>query len=122
MEEAEYCNRLALIFRGKMVALGTPTELKQKSMKGELLLVECEPLGPAVEALQSAPNVVDAAVFGNALHLVVRNADSAIPELKQYLADHQIALQRIEKIRPTLEDVFVSLTTERNRGKEQKAS
>jgi ABC-2 type transport system ATP-binding protein len=122
MEEAEYCNRLALIFRGKMVALGTPTELKQKSMKGELLLVECEPLGPAVEALQSAPNVLDAAVFGNALHLVVRNADSAIPEVKQYLADHQIALQRIEKIRPTLEDVFVSLTTEHDRGKEQKAS
>lgn len=122
MEEAEYCNRLALIFRGKMVALGTPTELKQKSMKGELLLVECEPLGPAVEALQSAPNVLDAAVFGNALHLVVRNADSAIPEVKQYLADHQIALQHIEKIRPTLEDVFVSLTTERDRGKEQKAS
>ncbi len=118
MEEAEYCNRLALIFRGKMVALGTPTELKQKSMNGELLLVECEPLGPAVEALQSAPNVLDAAVFGNSLHLVVRNADSAIPEVKQYLADHQIALQRIEKIRPTLEDVFVSLTTERVRGKE----
>jgi len=122
MEEAEYCNRLALIFRGEMVALGTPTELKQKSMKGELLLVECEPLGPAVEALQSAPNVLDAAVFGNALHLVVRNADSAIPELKQYLADHQIALQRIDKIRPTLEDVFVSLTAEHDRGKEQKAS
>jgi ABC-2 type transport system ATP-binding protein len=122
MEEAEYCNRLALIFRGKMVALGTPTELKQKSMKGELLLVECEPLGPAVEALQSAPNVLDAAVFGNALHLVVRNADSAIPEVKKYLADHRITLQHIEKIRPTLEDVFVSLTTERDRGKEQKAS
>ena len=52
MEEAEYCNRLAMIYRGKMVALGTPTELKKKSMKGELLLVECEPLGPAVEALR----------------------------------------------------------------------
>jgi ABC-2 type transport system ATP-binding protein len=122
MEEAEYCNRLALIFRGKMVALGTPTELKQKSMKGELLLVECEHLGPAVEALQSAASVLDAAVFGNALHLVVRNADSAIPEVKQYLADHQIAVPRIEKIRPTLEDVFVSLTTERDRKKEQKPS
>ncbi|MFZ0743676.1 MAG: ABC transporter ATP-binding protein, partial [Terracidiphilus sp.] len=45
MEEAEYCNRLALIFRGKIVALGTPTQLKQSSMKGELLLVECAPLG-----------------------------------------------------------------------------
>ncbi len=45
MEEAEYCNRLALIFRGKIVALGTPSELKRDSMKGELLLIECEPLG-----------------------------------------------------------------------------
>src|SRR5208282_6000838 len=67
MEEAEYCNRLALIFRGKIVALGTPSELKQKYMRGELLLVECEPLGEAVEILRSAPDVIDAAVFGRAL-------------------------------------------------------
>ena len=77
MDEAEYCNRLALIYRGKIVALGTPSELKRKSMEGELLLVECEPLGSAVEVLQSAPDVLDAAVFGNALHLVVRDAAAA---------------------------------------------
>jgi ABC-2 type transport system ATP-binding protein len=113
MEEAEYCNRLALIFRGKMVALGSPSELKRDSMKGELLLVECEPLGKAVEALQSAPGVSDAAVFGNALHLVVPDADAAGPQIKSYLADHGIAVARMEKIRPSLEDVFVSLTTAR---------
>ena len=94
MEEAEYCNRLALIYRGKMVALGTPSELKQKSMKGELLLVECEPLGPAVEALQSAPGVMDAAVFGNALHLVVPNAgrgDSAVEDVSGERENHGAA-------------------------------
>ena len=69
--------RLALIFHGDMVALGTPSELKRGSMRGELLLVECEPLGDAVEALLQAPGVVDAAVFGNALHLVVADADGA---------------------------------------------
>jgi ABC-2 type transport system ATP-binding protein len=111
MEEAEYCNRLALIFRGKIVALGTPSELKRDSMKGELLLVECEPLGTAVEALQSAPGVMDAAVFGNALHLVVKDAAVAIPQLKSYLAEHNISVTRMEEIRPSLEDVFVSLTT-----------
>ncbi len=120
MEEAEYCNRLALIYRGKMVALGTPSELKQKSMKGELLLVECAPLGPAVEALQSAPAVMDAAVFGSALHLVVKEAAPAIPEVRAYLADRGIAVQRVEKIRPSLEDVFVSLTTERAQEKERR--
>lgn len=122
MEEAEYCNRLALIFRGKMVALGTPSELKQKSMRGELLLVECDPLGPAVEALQSAPMITDAAVFGNALHLVVGQAEAAIPEVKEYLADHGVTVLRVEKIRPSLEDVFVSLTTEPHNGGTSKPS
>jgi ABC-2 type transport system ATP-binding protein len=117
MEEAEYCNRLALIYRGKMVALGTPTELKQKFMKGELLLVECEPLGEAVEALQSAPGVMDAAVFGSALHLVVQKAEPAIPKIKAYLAQRNIHVTKIEKIRATLEDVFVSLTTGRDGNK-----
>ena len=121
MEEAEYCNRLALIFRGEIVALGTPSELKRESMKGELLLVECEPLGNAVEVLQSAPDVIDAAVFGNALHLVVRDAASAIPLVKRYLSDHSITVGNIEKIPPSLEDVFVSLTTARDFGKEWKA-
>jgi len=118
MEEAEYCNRLALIFRGKIVALGTPTELKRGSMKGELLLVECTPLGNAVEILQSAPDVMDAAVFGNALHLVVRNADAAIPQLQTFLKTRGIAVQRMERIRPSLEDVFVSLTTEQSSAEE----
>ena len=114
MEEAEYCNRLALIFRGKIVALGTPTELKRDSMKGELLLVECAPLGAAVEALQSAPGVMDAVVFGNALHLVVEDAATAMPLLQKFLVDRKIAVSRMEKIRPSLEDVFVSLTTGRD--------
>jgi len=121
MEEAEYCNQLALIFRGKIVALGTPSELKQKSMKGELLLVECEPLGSAVEVLQSAPDVIDAAVFGNALHLVVRDAAAAIPQVQKYLSDHSIKVGHIEKIRPSLEDVFVSLTTAHDSEKERTA-
>ena len=118
MEEAEYCNRLALIFHGKMVALGTPSELKHRSMKGELLLVECDPLGKAVETLQSNPAVMDAAVFGNALHLVVPQAEEAIPEVHNHLAKNGVTVHRVEKIRPSLEDVFVSLTTAPRNGKE----
>jgi len=121
MEEAEYCNRLALIFRGKIVALGTTSELKQKSMKGDLLLVECEPLGNAVEVLQSAPEVMDAAVFGNALHLVVHNAATAIPDVQRFLSGHNITVGSIGKIHPSLEDVFVSLTSAHDSEKEWKA-
>jgi ABC-2 type transport system ATP-binding protein len=121
MEEAEYCNRLALIFRGKIVALGTPSELKRDSMTGELLLVECEPLGAAVEALQAAPGVMDAAVFGNALHLVVGDATAAQPQLRSYLQARGISITRMELIRPSLEDVFVSLTTASNAAEERKS-
>jgi ABC-2 type transport system ATP-binding protein len=118
MEEAEYCNRLAMIYRGKMVALGTPTELKQKSMKGELLLIECEPLGVAVETLQGAPGVLDAAVFGNALHLLVPNARTGTAQLQAYLVAREVQVSKIEPIRPSLEDVFVALTSEREGRKE----
>jgi ABC-2 type transport system ATP-binding protein len=111
MDEAEYCNRLVLIYRGRIVASGSPTELKQRAMKGELLLVECEPLGPALEALQSAPGVMDAAVFGNALHLVVPDARAAAPVLSSFMAGRGIRVKKIEPILPSLEDVFVSLTT-----------
>jgi ABC-2 type transport system ATP-binding protein len=120
MEEAEYCNRLALIFRGKIVALGTPSELKRDSMKGELLLVECDPLGKAVEALQAAPDVSDAAVFGNALHLVVKDAAAAMPRIKKFLSEQSVTVSHMEKIRPSLEDVFVSLTTASEAAEEHK--
>jgi ABC-2 type transport system ATP-binding protein len=54
---------------------------------------------------------MDAAVFGNALHLVVKSAEAAAPAIRAYLTERSIAVTRIEQIRPTLEDVFVSLTT-----------
>jgi drug efflux transport system ATP-binding protein len=118
MEEAEYCNRLAMIYRGKMVALGTPTELKQKSMKGDLLLIECEPLGAAVGALQNVQGVLDAAVFGNALHVLVPNVATGTVQVGPYLKAHGVQVSKIDPIRPSLEDVFVALTSERENRKE----
>jgi ABC-2 type transport system ATP-binding protein len=82
-------------------------------MKGELLLLECDRLGAALQLLEAAPGVLDAAVFGNAMHLVVAQADSAIPQLTEYLTLHNIKVERLERIHPSLEDVFVALTTER---------
>jgi ABC-2 type transport system ATP-binding protein len=110
MDEAEYCNRLVLIFQGRIVASGSPTELKQRAMSGELLLVECEPLGVALDLLQQTPDVSDVAVFGNALHVVVPDAKVAIPRIRTALSQHGARVTKMEPIRPSLEDVFVSLT------------
>jgi ABC-2 type transport system ATP-binding protein len=111
MEEAEYCNRLALIFRGRIVALGAPSELKERSLRGQLLRVECEPLAQAMEALQEADEVSEVAMYGSALHLVVNEAAKAIPAVRERLEQAGIRVLKVEPIRPTLEDVFVSLTT-----------
>jgi len=113
MDEAEYCNRLALMSRGRIVASGSPLELKRNYMVGELLLVECDKIGAALELLQSAPGVDDAAIFGNALHLVVAKASEAGGEITRFLFHHGITVSKIEAIRPSLEDVFVALTTAR---------
>ena len=110
MDEAEYCNRLVLIFQGRIVASGSPTELKHAAMTGALLLVECDPLGQALDLLQRTSDVSDAAVFGNALHVVVPDANAAIPRLRATLSRHGVTVSKIAPIRPSLEDVFVSLT------------
>ncbi len=120
MDEAEYCRHLVLIHRGQIVASGSPSELKLESMKGELLLVECEPLGKALELLQTGPGVLDAAIFGNSIHVVVTQATEAIPILGRYLSERRIAVSKIEPISPTLEDVFVALTSRRGESTEEK--
>jgi ABC-2 type transport system ATP-binding protein len=115
MDEAEYCRRLVLIYRGQIVASGSPSQLKLEAMKGGLLRVESEQLGTALELLQKGPGVLDAAIFGNSIHVVVAKADEAVPGLTRYLSEHGIVISRIEPISPTLEDVFVAHT---RRGKE----
>jgi ABC-2 type transport system ATP-binding protein len=55
--------------------------------------------------------VLDVAVFGSALHLVVENAEQSIPNIRDYLAGQRVSVHRMQPIPPTLEDVFVSLTT-----------
>jgi ABC-2 type transport system ATP-binding protein len=110
MDEAEYCNRLALMYRGKLVAFGTPSELKRTSMKGDLLLLECASLGHAIEAVRGIDGVEEAAVFGNALHLVMREKSSPIALLRERLGQLGIQVSRLERIRPSLEDAFVALT------------
>ncbi len=109
MDEAEYCNRIALIDRGTLVALGSPAELKRGSLGGELLRIECSPLDHALAALHGCPLVKDVAVFGSTLHVLVDDAAARREPLVAYLADHGVRGTQATRIDPTLEDAFVQL-------------
>jgi ABC-2 type transport system ATP-binding protein len=111
MDEAEYCNRLVLLDRGHIVSIGTPAELKSQSLKGQLLLIECRPLDRGLELLQTAPGVRDAAVFGSGIHVEIAEAEAAIPAIRNLLSSQHVQIKRIEPISPSLEDIFVSLTS-----------
>ena len=82
------------------------------------MLVECDNLGLALDLLQKHPSVQDTAVFANALHLVVSEAAADMAPLRTYLSTRGVVVTKMEPIRPTLEDVFVSLTA--NQGRSEK--
>jgi ABC-2 type transport system ATP-binding protein len=109
MDEAEYCNRIALIDRGTLAALGSPAELKRRSLGGELLRIECAPLDRALAALQACSLAKDVVVFGSTLHVLVDDAAARSDALVAYLADHDVGGARATRIDPTLEDAFVQL-------------
>jgi ABC-2 type transport system ATP-binding protein len=109
MDEAEYCSRLALIYQGKMIALGTPSELKSKTLSQGVLEVECRPLIPALDLLKKEPWVMESAVFGDGLHVIGKEGIRVEEEVSRFFQGKEIVIERMGLIRPSLEDVFVSL-------------
>ncbi|NWG03715.1 MAG: ABC transporter ATP-binding protein [Syntrophaceae bacterium] len=116
MDEAEYCDRLALIYEGRIIALGTPFELKLKTMAHGILEVECDPLVSALDLLKKESWVSETAVFGDSLHIIGQEGIDLEQEITLLSQRHGIRLKRMERIRPSLEDVFVSIITQEERG------
>jgi ABC-2 type transport system ATP-binding protein len=114
MEEAEYCHRLALMNRGKLVALDTPAHLRE-SLKQPLLEVRTLKAAEAAELLEKAPGVAGAGLFGRTLHVTLeegRDPAAASRELADLLSSRGMPVEDIETIPPSLEDVFISLVQE----------
>jgi ABC-2 type transport system ATP-binding protein len=109
MDEAEYCDRLALIYEGRIIALETPSELKFKTLPQGIMEVECDPLIPALDVLKEEPWISESAVFGNGLHVIGKEGVDLEQRVSALFQKHGILLKRMGRIRPSLEDVFVSL-------------
>jgi drug efflux transport system ATP-binding protein len=107
MEEAEYCNRLALMNRGRLIALDRPAAIKA-SMHEPLFDIETDSAVKAVEALKTAPGILHAGMFGRTVHAVAAAAPGAEERIRQALAVAGVAVVRLKRIEPTLEDVFIS--------------
>jgi len=121
MEEAEYCDRIALIYGGRMIASGSPMELKTHSMHDTIIDMRCPEPQAMIAPLQALPQIRDAALFGSGLHLVTPDAAAATVAVKSLLADLGIEERgvKLENILPSMEDVFISLIEEVDRLREQ---
>jgi ABC-2 type transport system ATP-binding protein len=115
MEEAEYCDRLGLIYRGGLVAVGTPSEMKERFMKETVLEVKCNRPQEALSVLEGVGGVKDAALFGRDVHAVVEGAPDLPAEVRRRLEAAGFAVGSVEAVPPSLEDVFVSLIERRDR-------
>lgn len=115
MEEAEYCDELALIYRGRIIARGTPKTVKTESMPEDILEIRLGRPFEALEKLESSGLVREAALFGDALHAVVEDARKAGPAAKEYLIKEGFDVESVTAVMPSLEDVFVSLIEEEDR-------
>ncbi|MGH7570854.1 MAG: ATP-binding cassette domain-containing protein [Gemmatimonadota bacterium] len=109
MEEAEYCHRLALMNRGRLIALDRPAALREE-LPGSILEIEIEgdPLR-ALQALEDLPAVEDIGMFGRALRVRAPDSESAREAIAERLASKEIALRSVETVPAELEDVFVAL-------------
>ena len=106
MEEAEYCHRLALMNRGRLIALDAPEALRQ-SVELPLYLVRTPQPAKAVAALQDASGVLEAAMFGRTLHILAESEDESA--IRSPLESAGLEPESVERATPSLEDVFVAL-------------
>jgi ABC-2 type transport system ATP-binding protein len=113
MDEAEHCQRLGFISDGRLIALGSPSELKAYQMCGQVVEIDCSNAEAAMRVLRRAQQSgqlqsEEIALYGALVHVVVENAREAMPVIASLLQSEGIVVRSIDWIAPSLEDVFIS--------------
>lgn len=107
LDEAEYCNDIRLIHAGRIVAGGSPRELKEEIIRNPILEVATDRAVDALEVLRKEPWVLETSIFGTALHVGVADEAEGRRLVSARLAREGIVPERIDRIVPSLEDVFI---------------
>jgi ABC-2 type transport system ATP-binding protein len=115
MDEAEYCHRVALMYQGKVIALGSPAELKQSLTSHHLLDLETSDSRETMRVLEGMEGVLDLAVFGGGLHITVDDPAAAVKRIRDRVERAGLQVLRLEQIEPSMEDVFVAMIEEEER-------
>lgn len=106
MDEAERFDRLALLYRGRMLAIDTPDALRS-AMKGTILELRVDDVRAVRDTLSGLGGVRRAAIFGDRVHVIVDPEDRGRASIESALAASGIEVQGLRRIPPSMEDVFI---------------
>jgi ABC-2 type transport system ATP-binding protein len=109
MDEAEHCNRVAFMYRSKLMAMDTPAGLKSTYLHGAAWDLASDPLLETVDELSHTEGVAQASLHGDRAHVILDSTHWRPESLTSYLAGKGITVHSIESVQSTLEDVFTLL-------------
>lgn len=112
MDEAARCTRVGFMYAGQILVEGAPRELT-RTLEARVLELAAHPKQRATEIARADPEVEDVIEFGDRLHVRVREAHGPLSRLPGALAAAQVNVGRLGSVRPSMEDVFISLLAER---------
>jgi len=118
MDEAEHCNTLGLIYNGRMIAQGSPADLRSNMQIGQMLeIISPQPLR-ALRDVKEMDGVLSAGLFGDRVHVLVEDTKRLTRDIGSALASDGLSPRNITPIPFSLEDLFVTLIeVEENRRK-----
>lgn len=110
LDEAEFCNDIILINAGRLIAQGNAKELKTNYIKNTILEIESDRVVDSMEILEKEDWVDETSIFGNNIHVILNDNSRGEKDIRHILTEkNSIAVHHVDKIVPTLEDVFIHL-------------
>jgi ABC-2 type transport system ATP-binding protein len=108
MDEAEYCKRVGIMRAGRLLAMETPAFLKSEAVPGSVWEIDARPLLPALATLEAVPEVIRVRLSSDRLRIITET-DATEEALQLSLRTAGITPFKIERVSPSLEDVFLAL-------------